>query len=343
MHSGWPKAALGAALVTLAACAKIVGIVDTEVAVRPDGGTGVDAAADALDAGHDASATGADATVESGTVSPPGDGGDGADAAGGPADASLDQESADAGPCAANATRCGAAGRETCSASQWTSSPCPVNQPTCSNGACTVRGPTMVEAAGYYIDSTEVTSAQYQVFLAAKGGDTSGQPAVCAWNASYHDSSVAFNPDTWPMTRVDWCDALAYCTWADKHLCGTIGGGPIAVADLFVSSKSQWYQACGGGGFDVNSNPKCNSSGGTNDMAAVATFPGCEGYYPGLFDMEGNAFEWVDSCDSTDAGATDTCHLAGGSYLNNTSDCAAVDDEPRNESAYPFGFRCCGG
>jgi formylglycine-generating enzyme required for sulfatase activity len=201
----------------------------------------------------------------------------------------------------------------------------------------------MVQASTYYIDSTEVTVAEYQVFLAAKGSDTSGQPAVCAWNTSYHDPAVAFSPGTWPMTNVDWCDALAYCTWAGEHLCGKIGGGSIASADLFTSSKSQWYQACGGGTFDVNANPTCNTSGGNNDLAPVASFTGCEGYYPGLFDMEGNAAEWVDSCDSTDAGAADVCYLIGGSYLQNTPDCADSDNAPRNDTGHPIGFRCCGG
>jgi formylglycine-generating enzyme required for sulfatase activity len=281
-----------------------------------------------------------DATAEA----PPGDAG--ADVSQQhPVDAGADQASADSGGCSAQATRCGAAGREVCMGSAWQSSPCPVDKAICSAGQCTVRGPTMVQVGGFFIDSTEVTVAQYQEFLAAKGTDTSGQPAVCAWNKAYRDTTIPLSPSSWPMTNVDWCDALAYCTWAGKHLCGKIGGGPVASADALTASKSQWFLACGGaGGSSHPSNSDmCNSNGGFGSLAPVATFPGCEGFYPGIFDMEGNAAEWVDSCDSTDAGPTDTCHLLGGSYIDSKSYCTESFDQARNSIADPFGFRCCGG
>jgi hypothetical protein len=81
----------------------------------------------------------------------------------------------------------------------------------------------------------------------------------------------------------------------------------------------------------------------------VATYAGCEGYYPGLFDMEGNAAEWVDWCEPAgpDAGGTgpafDNCHLMGGSYVDQQAYCDEDFGYPRNTTANPFGFRCCGG
>ena len=312
----------------------------------------------------DVDAEGGSALVETGAdavTSPPhdapaeaplGDGSAGVDAREGggdasqpPADATPDQASMDSGGCAATTTRCGATGREICDTNQWKSSPCPTSTPTCSSGQCTLRGPTMVQVGGgFYIDSTEVTVAQYQQFLTAKGTDTSGQPSVCAWNTAYKDPNTPLNPGTWPMTSVDWCDALAYCTWAGKHLCGKIGGGPIPVAQVLTANASQWFLACGGpgGASHPNTNATCNSSGGFRTLAPVATYPKCEGFYPGIFDMEGNAAEWVDSCDTT-AGANDTCHLLGGSYIDNQSYCTESFDYPRNTIADPFGFRCCGG
>jgi formylglycine-generating enzyme required for sulfatase activity len=208
--------------------------------------------------------------------------------------------------------------------------------------------PSPEGGAGFFVDSTEVTMAQYSLFLAAKGSDTSGQPGVCAWNSSYAPTSGVDNTNV-PVTSVDWCDAYAYCAWAGKHLCGQIqgGGGPIARADLFDQTKSQWFLACGG--IYGNSHPSvadvCNSNFGTANLAPVATYPGCEGYYAGLFDLEGNAAEWVDSCDSqgADGGAGDICHLTGGSIIDQSSYCDEAFDYPRNETAYPFGFRCCGG
>jgi formylglycine-generating enzyme required for sulfatase activity len=203
----------------------------------------------------------------------------------------------------------------------------------------------MAKVGDYYIDSTEVTAAQYQAFLAAKASDTSGQPSVCSWNTSFRDTAVPMNPDNWPMTDVDWCDARAFCAWADKRLCGAIAGGTISRTDLFTPNKSQWFLACGGpnGASHPNANAECNSSGGFDNVAPVATYPGCEGFYPGIFDLEGNVAEWVDGCDGN-TGAADICYLMGGNLIDNQSYCTEVyEDYPRNDSAWTFGFRCCSG
>jgi formylglycine-generating enzyme required for sulfatase activity len=220
-----------------------------------------------------------------------------------------------------------------------------LNQPTCEAGECIVRGPPLVKVGDFYVDSTEVTAAQYQQFLDAKGDDTSGQPGICSWNTAYKDADTLINPDTWPMTDVDWCDAFAFCAWADKHLCGAVAGGAIARADLLVAGKSQWFSACGGpnGASHPNANSVCNSSDGFSNVAPVATFPDCEGYYPGLFDMEGNVAEWVDSCDGN-TGASDTCYLVGGNIYDKISYCTeAYADYQRSSRAPSFGFRCCSG
>lgn len=198
----------------------------------------------------------------------------------------------------------------------------------------------MVRVDTYYIDSTEVTSAQYQEFLTAKNGDTSGQPDYCSENTSYWDNANALNPDAWPITWVDWCDARAFCDWAGKRLCGHREGGPIAADDFFDQGKSEWILACGGpsAASHPNQQGECNASGGLADVASYE----CEGYYPGIFDLEGNAAEWVDSCDSWE-GMDDVCHLAGGSYVNQAFCDNVLADYPRNRLADPFGFRCCNG
>jgi len=60
--------------------------------------------------------------------------------------------------------------------------------------------------------------------------------------------------------------------------------------------------------------------GGFENLAPVASFPGCEGFYPGLFDLEGNVAEWVDSCDGS-SGPNDHCTLAGGSEIDQIAYC----------------------
>jgi hypothetical protein len=241
--------------------------------------------------------------------------------------------------------RCNNAGKhEICTDGAWESDPCPLDKPTCEDGACIVRGPTMVQSSSYYIDSTEVTVAQYNEFLTAKDGDTSGQSGVCGWNDDYAPGEDA-GPDDWPISYVDWCDATAYCKWANKHLCGRLDGEQITLEELLIANDSQWFRACGGpsGSPHPNGDPMCNANGGFDTTAPVATFPGCEGFYPGLFDMEGNVAEWVDACDA-ESGAADTCYALGGSTVDSESYCTHTPDEyTRDATAFTVGFRCCSG
>lgn len=249
------------------------------------------------------------------------------------------------GDCGGLTERCTESGEhEVCTDGDWESDPCPLDTPTCEDNACIVRGPKMVQSSDYYIDSTEVTVAQYQAFLDAKNGDTTGQIGKCGWNDDYEPTDNA-GPDDWPISYVDWCDATAYCKWADKHLCGRLDGNQLTFEELLLSNDSQWFRACGGpdGSPHPNGDPMCNTSDGTDMTAPVATFPGCEGYYPGLFDMEGNVAEWVDLCDGM-SGAADTCYALGGSTLDDKSYCTRIPGEfTRDTTAFSVGFRCCSG
>jgi formylglycine-generating enzyme required for sulfatase activity len=198
----------------------------------------------------------------------------------------------------------------------------------------------MANVGTYFIDSTEVTVGQYKKFLTAKAGDTSGQPAVCAWNTAFYEAGGPLETDNMPIASVDWCDATAFCSWADKRLCGAIAGGAITHADFFDQTKSQWYRACAGpqGASHPSNTDICNSSG---NVAPVATFPDCEGRTPGAFDLEGNVAEWVDSCSGA-TGASDFCSLAGGNITDGKSYCSETyEDVARNTVAFTFGFRCC--
>ncbi len=205
-------------------------------------------------------------------------------------------------------------------------------------------GPTLIDAGGYAVDSTEVTVAQYKEFLKAKAGDVFGQPAVCTWNKSYYEvAPMPLEKDTWPIANVDWCDATAYCSWAGKRLCGAISGGSIDFADFSDPAKSQWFRACGGplGQPHPNTDWMCNDNGGFDNVAPVASFPGCEGFYPDLFDLQANVAEWVDSCNGS-SGQEDHCILAGGSALDQDAFCTeAFTDVKRAETSSYFGFRCC--
>ena len=219
-----------------------------------------------------------------------------------------------------------------------------------------VQGPVMVRASSYCIGSTEVTNAQYAQFLAAKGGNTSGQPEACAWNTTY------VPPTGWPSSAtdaqhpvryVDWCDAFAYCAWSGARLCGRIGGGTNDPDNKDDASASQWFGACSFNGTRTYpyGNTYVPTACNTFDYEAGAPVPvgsasGCVGGYAGLHDMSGNVEEWEDSCDPGDAGpASDLCQGRGKDWADtpgSTCTCPGADREPRDNAKYEMGIRCCG-
>ena len=229
-------------------------------------------------------------------------------------------------------------------------------------GSCAATGgPTAVQVpapngGAYCIDSTEVTNAQYAQFLAAKGSDLTGQPAVCYWNSTYEPSMdwPATGRDTYPVVYVDWCDAYAFCKWAGKRLCGKIGGTANAYADFASAAQSQWFNACSKGGTQAYPYGNAAQPGRCVDVSAdgggvtagtrmVRTAPQCEGGYPGIFDISGNVWEWEDSCNGNQG--MDPCRIRGGSYGNTPGDgaCALDNASGRQGKSQNLGIRCCGG
>ena len=232
------------------------------------------------------------------------------------------------------------------------------------------RGPTMVAVPNGCIDSTEVTQAQYQVFLDAKGTDVSGQGRECTWNTTYGAALMCgFDPvghANFPVNGVDWCDATAYCKWAGKRLCGHVSGGGLIETnndppstgnmqpDLSRSDISEWTAACSQGGVRAYpyggalSPEACNGGehSGTRAIVEVGTTPGCVGGYPGLFDMAGNVHEWEDACaplNGNPPSQSDVCWFRGGSYHDLGDSCTTVFPVSRNyvDQDCDIGFRCC--
>ncbi len=225
--------------------------------------------------------------------------------------------------------------------------------PACPSGGgpSMVRVPT-IDGRNYCIDSTEVTQAQYSQFLVAKNGNTSGQDARCTWNTSF-GVTCGFDPvgtADYPIMCVDWCDAVAFCKWAGKRLCGKIGGGSLTEgADSTDVSQDQRVSACTHGGRqhfpygDSENQAFCSFGYHSGHVAApVASDKNCVGGYGGIYDMIGNAQEWEDACDETDAGPAQTgCIVRGGDYNDPTWDCYRAYPLTRNTSNDWVGFRCC--
>lgn len=214
--------------------------------------------------------------------------------------------------------------------------------PACPSG----KGPSMVEVptpngGSYCIDSTEVTKGQYLAFLADAPATTS-QPTECAWNQSFVPNGVwppAANVQDQPVGYVDFCDAVAFCTWAGKRLCGKISGGPLSSSELSVASQSQWFNACSAG--DTRNYPygdtEISGACGTSfTPSTVKSHPCCQGGYPGIYDLVGNADEWENSCTSKPNGSqNDKCVTRG------QGSCGATSQEDRDRQLARLGFRCC--
>jgi hypothetical protein len=224
----------------------------------------------------------------------------------------------------------------------------------CTTGSCNgicicPLGMTVATTMGggsYCIDSGEVTYAQYDLFVL---GNPPIQPGYCSWNTTYIPiQGWPYTPMAaqLPVAHVDWCDAYAYCKSVSKHLCGSIGGGPIAVADYSNHLTDGWYNACTaqntnmfpyGNTYDP---AKCNgnSSPGVTKPKQLT----CLGGFSGLYDMSGNVKEWEDSCDVY-SGDSDACRVRGGSYTSPEAGlrCDADETFPRNTASPEIGIRCC--
>jgi formylglycine-generating enzyme len=211
-------------------------------------------------------------------------------------------------------------------------------------------GPATVRIDGVCIDSTEVTNDDYQAFLSDEPSTTS-QPEECAWNDSFVPAGwpPATGTSEYPVGSVDWCDARAYCSWADKRLCGRVGGGAVDWGARSDRHENEWYRACSGAaasrypyGSDFDA-ARCVVSG--DSSAPAGSKASCEGGYAGLFDLIGNVWEWTDSCVNSDpVGAEEfQCDRRGGAFTvqPTDADCTAGELLRRNLQQPDTGFRCC--
>jgi formylglycine-generating enzyme len=208
-------------------------------------------------------------------------------------------------------------------------------------------GPPMISAGSFCIDSTEVTNEQYAKFLAATLVERPELPPACSfkttlvpqqeWPAAPADRAL-------PVRHVDWCDALSYCLWAKKRLCGRIGGGALHGSEALAPARSEWASACTGG--TAQAYPygatyeagRCNTQG---DAARPAS-GSCEGGTQGVLDLVGNVAEWLDSC-AQDSGTLDPCVIAGGSFESGgaVATCGTSAELNRGARRADHGIRCC--
>lgn len=224
-------------------------------------------------------------------------------------------------------------------------------------GCPTGRGPLPVRIdlpAGFFcVDSTEVTRAQYDQFLSSSPSNTHPR---CGFNTSFIPTRFWPYPAAraaHPVLGVDWCDAYAFCQWSGKELCGAITRGPIATASARDTKTSILPRTCSregtrsfpyGNTFDDKA---CNGQGlGGGESRPVGTTPTCEGGYVGVFDLSGNAAEWIDACDNSPdgGGADDACRSFNSGYtevMGLDLTCTTMRTQVRSNADSLTGFRCC--
>ena len=131
-----------------------------------------------------------------------------------------------------------------------------------------------------------------------------------------------------PWSFVSYDEATIACVDAGKRLC----------------TPEWWLEACQGQEHraypygDSYEPDRCSDSTEASQvLRQTGELTGCEGGYPGLFDMSGNVAEWVERCDG------DSCEARGGSYLSSGDhlSCSSSEQLDFQTQASQVGFRCC--
>jgi formylglycine-generating enzyme required for sulfatase activity len=210
-------------------------------------------------------------------------------------------------------------------------------------------GPPLINVDDQFcIDQYEVTNKQYAEFL-AHASEVS-IPNECAWKLAAglvpgFWSTPKAEDKNYPVTYVDFCDALTYCQWAGKRLCGLTSGERGTLDDVV---QGEAYYACSSAGLNaypygseyVENNCAVNRA---RFSAPVMSMSDCR-TPSGVFDLSGNVGEWQNLCADVEGGSM----CSNGSFPGDIVDpggamfsCAAENSDARSTRAPDIGFRCC--
>lgn len=131
----------------------------------------------------------------------------------------------------------------------------------------------------FWIDQTEVTTAQYQRCVSEKGCFVPEQFS----SATRHSYYLTDGYENYPVVFVNWRSANAYCSWAGGRLPG----------------EAEWEKAARGTDGRIfpwgNAAPDSslmNFDNQVGDTTPVGSYPAGVSPY-GVFDMSGNVWEWI--------------------------------------------------
>ena len=196
----------------------------------------------------------------------------------------------------------------------------------------------MVFLDAYYMDVYEVTTKNYAKFIAAT------QPQVPkAWN----QVNLSAHGDR-PVVGVTWDDAVAYCAWVGKRL----------------PTEAEWEKAARG--TDGRQYPWGNEAPTADRATLTKKWDGYDTPTPvgsleagkspyGLYDMAGNAMEWVsdwydpkyydtagheNNPQGPDVGKAGIVRGGGWGFLPTDARSARRINPPRETRCTNIGFRC---
>ena len=202
--------------------------------------------------------------------------------------------------------------------------PAPPDVPGCPSGMARVAG----TSGDFCIHRFEVALASPRATLAARGGPVEAQGRTLLRSAA----------GSAPTYGVTWYQAASACLANGWHLC----------------TSGEWEDACDGtpgpGGRahpvadDARADVACNiRRGSTGRLAVSGRSPDCR-TPEGVYDLEGNLWEWVDPQQVAADGTPIIDKRGGGYYSGDLAGCAqAAVGSHRPDWDGTIGFRCCVG
>lgn len=189
----------------------------------------------------------------------------------------------------------------------------------------------------FYISATEVTFAQYDIFCDSTGRR---RPSDNHWGRGLH-----------PVINVSWYDAVAYCRWLSGETRDSVCLPSEAEYEYAArgGDRSKGYRYSGGNHIDKVAWDINNSGLRTHNVATKRPNE------LGLYDMNGNVWEWCEDWYHTDYDGAPTDGRAwtieqpdkfervvrGGSWYDFKRDCRVTshDGAGLSDWNYVLGFR----
>jgi len=182
-------------------------------------------------------------------------------------------------------------------------------------------------AAGdaFCMDVREVSRAEYAEFTSAALSPAPvaalRDPTMCARKPSFAPGDGAncraeFRTDaasSLPITCVDLCDAMAYCSWKGRRVCGGPSGVKLGPRRIDTPAD-EWLTACterGARAFPYGDTfePVCNVA--SDALVSVDARDDCT-TPSGITQLSGNVAEWVMQCRTLEG--VERCLVRGGEF-----------------------------